>query len=904
MSPLFRPRSPAGRRRAVTALVLLAVTLVLAATAPAAADAWSRDPDGGADIGKKDYRWGNVAIGGGGYVTGMVVHPAERDLVYIRTDVGGAYRWNPSGEEWVPITDWIGPEDRDLYRIESLAIAPTDPDVVYLAGGNGVPEQSSIMKSADRGATWTISRLGIAISGNAGGRDNPSRSSGERLAVDPGTTDIVYFGSRYDGLWRSTDSGATWARVATLPSAGAPGRGVSFVVFARGNEPAGAATRTIYLSVYGEGIYRSADAGASWSLLPGSPAKPNRAALASTGDLYVTHKTGIARFSGGDWTDVTPATDLFARDANTTGVRHAWRAVDGGYEVELAIPWANLGVTPAADQLIGFDIGNNDDDDGGGREGQAVAFGTANNWTDTSAFGDLTLLATGGTPPAEGISADRVTGDKITVDGSLTEAAWNHDGADLPYRLEKVVSGTWNNTAVYSTLWSGDHLYVGARVSDAALHNDNSNVWDDDSVEVYIDGDHNHGTSYDANDNQYIKGWNRAAPEHNAVSVDPTDPRHLVAATAVAGFNNPIVRSTDGGETWAKVPYVRNNTVPWWPDYYWSASTATLTIDPFHPDRVWYTDWYGSWRTDDITEDPSTWTNYERGHEEAVVVSNIASPPAGEVLLHSGVADNGGYDHTSLTEFPTASHRARGLPDTTTTGLDFAEADPNFLVRVGRQGNTGAVARGGYSTDGGKTYTPFASLPEAAGRVAVSADGKRIVWAAQGDGDGAVHWSDDRGATWRLSEGAPTGSIPTNANWVGCQPLASDRVDGDTFYMYKAGRFYRSADGGATFTKLSNVDRARAFGFGIGKGKRSPSPKAPPAVYLHGDVGGVAGIWRSDDLGKHWTKINTTQAIGCRIKDMTGDRQVYGRAYIATDGRGIYVGSPTRPARPSRAGPR
>ena len=81
------------------------------------------------------YKWGNVTIKGGGFVSGIVFHPAEQGLVYARTDVGGAYRWDTANAKWLPITDWIGRNDSNYAGIESLAVDPADPGRVYLAGG-------------------------------------------------------------------------------------------------------------------------------------------------------------------------------------------------------------------------------------------------------------------------------------------------------------------------------------------------------------------------------------------------------------------------------------------------------------------------------------------------------------------------------------------------------------------------------------------------------------------------------------------------------------------------------------------------------------------------------------------------------------------------------------------------
>jgi hypothetical protein len=110
------------------------------------------------------------------------------------------------------------------------------------------------------------------------------------------------------------------------------------------------------------------------------------------------------------------STALFSK-VSVTGVQHAWAAISGGYSIEMAIPWSQLGLTPSVGLNIGFDIANDDDDAGGGRTAQAVWFGTINDYQNTSGFGTLVLgSGTGGaavsgvgvTGAGRGLGADSV----------------------------------------------------------------------------------------------------------------------------------------------------------------------------------------------------------------------------------------------------------------------------------------------------------------------------------------------------------------------------------------------------------------------------------------------------------------------------------------------------------------
>ncbi|MEO7495752.1 MAG: cellulase family glycosylhydrolase [Massilia sp.] len=158
------------------------------------------------------------------------------------------------------------------------------------------------------------------------------RGTGERLQVDPGSSNVLFVGTHNNGLFKSVDSGATWSRVNGLNVNGTPnGVGINFVLLDPASVTQGTAKR-IFVGVsrygaVGPSLYLSKDGGATFAPVAGAPAGliPQRAALTSKGRLYLTYGNGAGphggsasepldqgqiweyNIIGGVWTNVTPA---------------------------------------------------------------------------------------------------------------------------------------------------------------------------------------------------------------------------------------------------------------------------------------------------------------------------------------------------------------------------------------------------------------------------------------------------------------------------------------------------------------------------------------------------------------------------------------------------------------------
>src|SRR5450755_1215867 len=156
-----------------TLLLMVALGVNIALVAP--------QPAQGQSSQAPNYSWKNVTIIAGGFITGIVPNPGFKNVMYVRTDIGGAYRFDPFTNEWTPLNDIFSATDWNLMGTESIAVDPVEPWRVYL--GQGTYTQSwagngALLSSVDFGYTFHRTNLPIKLGANEAGR-----YSGERLAV-------------------------------------------------------------------------------------------------------------------------------------------------------------------------------------------------------------------------------------------------------------------------------------------------------------------------------------------------------------------------------------------------------------------------------------------------------------------------------------------------------------------------------------------------------------------------------------------------------------------------------------------------------------------------------------------------------------------------------------------------
>ena len=153
-------------------------------------------------------KWRMIGPHRGGRTVGAVGVVQQPNVFYIGVNNGGVWKTNDYGRTWVPIFD-----DQTTGSIGDVAVAPSDPKVIYVATGEGLQRPdlavgNGVYRSSDAGKTWI--HVGLSEGQQIGG-----------LAVDPNDPDRVFaavLGHPYGpnterGVYRSMDGGKKWERV-------------------------------------------------------------------------------------------------------------------------------------------------------------------------------------------------------------------------------------------------------------------------------------------------------------------------------------------------------------------------------------------------------------------------------------------------------------------------------------------------------------------------------------------------------------------------------------------------------------------------------------------------------------------------------------------------------------------
>ncbi|HET9368700.1 MAG TPA: hypothetical protein VFO19_00570, partial [Vicinamibacterales bacterium] len=155
-----------------------------------------------------EMRWRNIGPYRAGRTKAAAGHPSQPYTFYMAATNGGVWKTIDAGRTWRPIFD-----DQPTGSIGWVAVAPSDPNVVYVASGEGLrrPDLSvgnGIYRSNDAGRTWT--HLGLRD-----GQQIP------KLVIDPTNADRIFvavYGHPYGpneerGIFRSTDGGKSFQKI-------------------------------------------------------------------------------------------------------------------------------------------------------------------------------------------------------------------------------------------------------------------------------------------------------------------------------------------------------------------------------------------------------------------------------------------------------------------------------------------------------------------------------------------------------------------------------------------------------------------------------------------------------------------------------------------------------------------
>jgi hypothetical protein len=858
----------------------------------------------------------SVQIVGGGYVDGVFFHPLQKGLEYVRTDVGGAYRWVPEGTAglpptcpgypnltttytaafgnqgeflecgyWVPLLDYIGRANGGDQGVESLGLDPSDPQRLYLATGlnynNDPTQQNHFYLSDNQGATFTQVNAPFPINGNDNGRD-----AGERFAVDPNLGTTIYYGSRTAGLWKSQDRGLTWNQVTTFPVTGPThGAGVVFVTFVPSSGTTGTATPVIYAGVSDynyynangsnngtsphSSMYRSVDSGTSWQAVPGQPAS-----IANTAKPAIPANYNL-----------TPIHSVFGPDGVTSSQ-------------------GSLYITYFSDEGPGESNSGLVNNPGAGAVYKYTpTVGTPNGpgtWTDISPY------AVRGTNGDDGGYAG------LTLDAERPGVI-----------MVSTIDDYDNHDAIYRSLNYGQTWTIVEQNKSGAINDATDAAWLGFGTQSLVIATENWPSALAIdpfNSNHAIYGTGQTLWDTQNLTLTDINEQPVFSVGAY-GSATSGVKQVPGGSSIEETVVLGLSSPP----------TGAFLLSAVGD--------LGTFVHASLDQSPlkgaafnplfTTGTSVDFAENQALTVVRVGTGT-------NGYASNAPSYETGVTPPVLCT------PQTTVPCTQVQV--PLLLATTPTQGAAGndwvgypAIS----SASNLQSVTPSTAYSVGGGTVAIAPDASSIVWATYDyppacSGDGGNTWTSavngitgaqvisDRvtpgqyymydSTSGKLLMGVATVNTVTSASAFKCnltfntmatlppyspgQLTASFGAAGDIWLAINgsstasANGLYHSVNAGTTITLTGSFTEAYAVGLGVAATSSATAAYSKPAIYTVAVGASGYGFYRSIDNGATWAVVSNPNHLLGTVNQIVGDRNIFGRFYIGTGGRGIaYVDS-------------